>query len=76
LRRLRVAATDRSVNVGGEDWPSEARQVSPLNHKLYTTFMTMADEEKGYPGSCGHMGKWHVGQFITWLENNYELKER
>jgi hypothetical protein len=61
-------------------YPDEVREVSPLNHKLYLRFMEIADEENDddmkYPGSCGHMGRWHVGQFITWLEDNYELKEK
>jgi hypothetical protein len=81
--------TSKSVKVGYSashpasclSHPDEIRMVSELNHKLFTAFMSIADEEKGtvgehYPGGCSHMGKWHVGQFITWLEDNYELKEK
>ncbi len=71
----------KMVEVGGEDFPSEKRMVSELNNKLFLTFMAIANEEKGtvgehYPGGCSHMGCWHVGQFITWLENNYDIKEK
>ena len=54
--------------------PSEVREVSKLNNTLFLKLMEMAEEDS--PSGCWHLGRWHVGQFITWLEENYNIEEK
>jgi hypothetical protein len=71
----------KMVSVGGQGVPSEKRVVSELNHHLFETFMAIANDTEDSPveenpNCLNHMGCWHVGQFITWLEDNYDIKEK
>ena len=51
---------------------TEKREVTELNHELYTNAVSVM--EAGC--NLSHIGWAGVGDFIDWLEANYEITKR
>ena len=57
---------------------TEKREVSELNNELFNAAKSiMEDNGNGpYRARCPHIGWAVVGDFIDWLEENYEIKKK
>ncbi len=56
----------------------DKREVSELNHELFNQAKVIMENEhdNARTPTCDHMGWMQVGDFIDWLEANYNIKEK
>lgn len=52
----------------------EKKRVSTLNNELFLAAKKIMEEGTEAPLRCRHIGWASVGDYIDWLEENYEIK--
>jgi hypothetical protein len=60
------------MNVGN----MEKRNVSELNNELFIAGKKIMEESTKKPQACWHIGWSSLGDYIDWLEANYEIVKR
>jgi hypothetical protein len=54
----------------------DKREVSELNNELFLSAKKLMEESTGNGVRPPHVGWAEVGDFIDWLEKNYEIKKK
>ena len=54
----------------------EKKEVSELNNELFNAAKKVMQEGSDKDQRCWHIGWAGVGDYIDWLEKNYEIKKK